>query len=84
MLSGVQGSGREGGGVILPVEPDRAHCPFCGSDKTRTQPVNSSSYRRKLTAAQAVFCNSCGARGGREATKELAVIAWNRRAQVAP
>lgn len=54
---------------------DLKQCPFCSSNNVNTRLYderNLSSYFWD------VFCHNCGASGPHEATKENAIMGWNR------
>ena len=56
-------------GVELKLKP----CPFCGSDMCQTYLLGDSVYVR---------CNMCNSTSGVKENREIAIKAWNRRAEV--
>jgi len=52
--------------------------PFCGDDDVKIKLVGTKG----TSEAYAVMCDGCGARSGRRESKELAVNAWDERAEI--
>jgi Lar family restriction alleviation protein len=53
-------------------------CPFCGSDRITIMvrlPFNDE------VVGYYVFCSGCGARSALNFSEEIAIEAWNRRAE---
>lgn len=61
----------------MPIEPGPLlPCPFCGAGAEHIERSNPMSKWR-----HSVDCNTCGASGPVEATKEQAIAAWNQRTE---
>lgn len=67
-----RGIGRVGGMETRKLKA----CPFCGSMKTG---VFDYPYKKPGLRGCYVFCERCGASGGKHDTIEKAVNAWNSR-----
>ena len=54
-------------------------CPFCGGEDLEIE--HAPTYMKTHPDVSWVLCPDCGARGSEEWTKDIAIAAWNTRAE---